>query len=70
MTKVLTEYKTRYVEFEKSVKQSKKTLGTYEKQIGQMNRRISSLEDTQNTQLKKIYKELNLGGKAEQPVVQ
>ena len=72
MSKVLNEYKTRYLEFEKSVKQSKKTLGTYEKQIGQMNRRISSLEDTQNTQLKKIYRELGLGAKPaeEQPVQQ
>ena len=31
MNKVLTEYKTRYNEFEKSVKASKKTLSTYEK---------------------------------------
>ena len=37
-----------------------------------MNRRISSLEDTQNTQLKKIYRELGLGNKPaeEQPVQQ
>lgn len=38
LQKVLKEYSERFKDFDKSTKQSRKTLGTYEKEIGNMNR--------------------------------
>lgn len=38
LEKVLKEYSERFKDFDKSTKQSRKTLGTYEKEIGNMNR--------------------------------
>ena len=38
LAKVLNDYKTRFLEFDKSMKQSKKTLSAYEKEISSMNR--------------------------------
>lgn len=45
MAKVLKEYSERFKDFDKSTKQSRKTLGTYEKEIGNMNRSINKLRD-------------------------
>ena len=38
LTKVMNDYKTRFNEFDKSMKQSRKTLTAYEKEISNMNR--------------------------------
>lgn len=43
LEKVQIDYKTRYTEFEKSMRQSQKTLSTYEKEIGNLNRTIGKL---------------------------
>ena len=45
MNTVLKEYKTRFVEFDKSIRQSRKTLQQYEKEIASMNRTINQLND-------------------------
>jgi septal ring factor EnvC (AmiA/AmiB activator) len=45
LQKVLKEYSERFKDFDKSTKQSRKTLGTYEKEIGNMNRQINKLKD-------------------------
>ena len=41
LQKVLGEYKSKFNEFDKSTKQSRKTLSQYEKDIGAMNRKIN-----------------------------
>jgi len=49
---VLDDYKARFVEFEKSIKLSKKTLGQYEKEIMSMNRKINLLKEQKHGALK------------------
>lgn len=41
LSKVMNDYKFRFNEFDKSMKQSKKTLQAYEKEIAGMNRQIT-----------------------------
>ena len=45
LQKVLGEYKSKFNEFDKSTKQSRKTLSQYEKDIGAMNRKINQLQE-------------------------
>ena len=52
LQKVLDDYKARFVEFEKSIKLSKKTLGQYEKEIMSMNRKINLLKEQKHGALK------------------
>jgi hypothetical protein len=41
----LSEYKSKFAEFDKSTKQSRKTLGQYEKDLGAMNRKVDQLQE-------------------------
>jgi septal ring factor EnvC (AmiA/AmiB activator) len=45
LQKVLSEYKSKFAEFDKSTKQSRKTLGQYEKDLGAMNRKVDQLQE-------------------------
>ena len=45
LTKVMNDYKTRFGEFDKSIKLSRKTMQQYEKEIVTMNRKINTLKD-------------------------
>ena len=41
MSAVLKDYKSKFADFDKNMKQSKKTLSEYEKEIARMNRTIN-----------------------------
>lgn len=53
MVKVLSDYRGKYDEFEKSMKKAKETFKKYEKEIKQMNQKITALE----AQKKNVNKE-------------
>lgn len=44
LTQVLSEYRERFIDFDKSMKQSKKTLQQYEKEVNGLQRRVNELE--------------------------
>ena len=63
LTKVMNDYKTRFNEFDKSMKQSRKTLTAYEKEISNMNKQINQLK----SQKEKVTKMAHGGNDENQP---
>ena len=62
LVKVLDDYKERFQEFDKSIKQSKKTLVQYEKEVGNMNRTINQLKSQKQEVIRMYQEEGKTGG--------
>lgn len=62
LTKVRDEYKSRFQEFDKTLKQSRTTVKTYEKEISTLDRNIAQLQSKKRMSLLELSGEPNSSG--------